>query len=420
MDGAAMDSVLKAKCEDLQRGSDRMSYISSHDSLVILKNSLGSTRVQYILRASPCASHPALVRFDELQRAILGRISNCELSDQHWMQANLPVRCGGLGIRSVALLAPSAFLASAAATLPTQTALLPVNFQPRDGFVEGVVGIWSAKYSCPTSDASRAVKQRSWDEASIQHALQCLLGSCSDDISKARLLAAQAPHSGVWLNAMPVSSCGLRLDDEAVRVAIGLRLGVNLCAPHGCPCGAMVDALGIHGLSCRRSAGRTSRHNTLNDIIFRACIRSGVPAYKEPTGLFLNDEKRTDGMLVPWKMGRCVPWDVTCPDTLAASHRQITAYASGAASERAAMLKHIKYQAIKAVHDFVPIAVETLGPINDEGMIFLRELGGRLSTASHDRRETSFLFQRVSVCMQRANAIAFRGSFSNLCEVTDD
>ena len=39
-------------------------------------------------------------------------------------------------------------------------------------------------------------------------------------------------------------------------------------------------------------------------------------------------------------MGRCVTWDVTRPDTLAASHRQITAYASGAASERAAMLKH--------------------------------------------------------------------------------
>ena len=29
MDGAAMDSVLKAKCEDLQRASDRMSYIIS-------------------------------------------------------------------------------------------------------------------------------------------------------------------------------------------------------------------------------------------------------------------------------------------------------------------------------------------------------------------------------------------------------
>ena len=127
------------------------------------------------------------------------------------------------------------------------------------------------------------------------------------------------------INAMPVSSCGLRLDNEAIRVAIGLRLGVNLCAPHACPCGAAVDALGIHGLSCRRSAGRFTRHSMLNDLLTRACIRSGVPAVKEPNGLFPSDEKRPDGVsLVPWRMGRCIAWDVTWPDTLAASHRLTT------------------------------------------------------------------------------------------------
>ena len=118
------------------------------------------------------------------------------------------------------------------------------------------------------------------------------MGSCSDDISKARLLAAQAPHSGDWLNALLVSSCGLRLDDEAVRVAIGLRLGVNLCAPHGCPCSALVDALGIHGLSCRGSAGRTSRHNMLNDIIFRACIRFGGPGFQGADRYVLERRKK--------------------------------------------------------------------------------------------------------------------------------
>ena len=79
-----------------------------------------------------------------------------------------------------------------------------------------------------------------WDEASIRVGLAILTERCSDDVSIARLLASQAPHNGDWLDAMPVSSCGLRFDNEAIRVAIGLRLVGNLCAPHVCPCVAQL------------------------------------------------------------------------------------------------------------------------------------------------------------------------------------
>ena len=111
-----MDKVLIEKCLDLKRASDRMALISSHDALVILKYSLGSTRMLYVLRASHCLSNPALIQFDDLQRtAIGGKIANCTLNDINCIQASLPVKYGGLGIRSVDVLAPSAFLASAAA-----------------------------------------------------------------------------------------------------------------------------------------------------------------------------------------------------------------------------------------------------------------------------------------------------------------
>ena len=53
------------------------------------------------------------------------------------------------------------------------------------------------------------------------------------------------------------------------------------------------------------------------------------------------------------------------------------------------------------------MAIETLGAINSEGTSFLEELGSSLSIAAHDTREATFLYQRVSVCIQRANAIAF-------------
>ena len=63
------------------------------------------------------------------------------------------------------------------------------------------------------------------------------------------------------LHALPISFCGLRSDDDAVRVAMGLRLGVRLCAPDPCPCGVNVDSEGTHtnGLACRRSADRTTQ-----------------------------------------------------------------------------------------------------------------------------------------------------------------
>ena len=60
-----------------------------------------------------------------------------------------------------------------------------------------------------------------------------------------------AKEAGAWLRALPVSSVGLRMDDDTVRVAVGLRLGTRVCGPHNCKhCETVVDELGRHALSC--------------------------------------------------------------------------------------------------------------------------------------------------------------------------
>ena len=62
-----------------------------------------------------------------------------------------------------------------------------------------------------------------------------------------RLLAGRCKETGAWLNAFPTTPCGLRMDDESVRVAIGLRLGAPIGHPHQCcHCGADVDELATH------------------------------------------------------------------------------------------------------------------------------------------------------------------------------
>ena len=60
---------------------------------------------------------------------------------------------------------------------------------------------------------------------------------------------------------------------------------------------------------------------------------------------------------------------------------------------------------------FVPVTLETLGAIARCSLDFLSEVGRRLSAATGDVRETAFLFQRISVALQRFNAVLVHKSF---------
>src|SRR6218665_516276 len=69
---------------------------------------------------------------------------------------------------------------------------------------------------------------------------------------------------------------------------------------------------------------------------------------------------------------------------------------------------------------FVPVAIETLGPINDKGLEFIADLGRHLTQATGEPRESSFFFQRLSITIQRFNAVAFSGSFVKPAIDTDE
>src|SRR5688572_25352750 len=145
--------------------------------------------------------------------------------------------------------------------------------------------------------------------------IAAVLSGAIDNHHRARVLAVSAPHAGDWLYALPISNCGLRLDDETIRVAVGLRLGINLCQPHPFSCGTLVDSRGTHGLSRKLSSGRMARHHHLNDLIWRTLQRAGIPSTKKPVGLSRSDGKRPEGLtLIPWQVGKNLIWNVTVAD----------------------------------------------------------------------------------------------------------
>jgi len=69
--------------------------------------------------------------------------------------------------------------------------------------------------------------------------------------------------------------------------------------------------------------------------------------------------------------------------------------------------------ALSGSYVFQPIALETLGPINESAVQFLNDLSHRITSISTDDKEAQFLYQRLSIALQRFNAILLHESFES-------
>jgi len=79
----------------------------------------------------------------------------------------------------------------------------------------------------------------------------------------------------------------------------------------------------------------------------------------------------------------------------------------------AASRKQAKYAALSGSHIFKLIALETLSPVNESAVQFLNDLGHRITSVSADDKEAQFLFQRLSIALQRFNAVLLHESFDS-------
>ncbi|XP_055347966.1 uncharacterized protein LOC129595079 [Paramacrobiotus metropolitanus] len=229
--------------------------------------------------------------------------------------------------------------------------------------------------------------------------------------SEARLRGVSSKENGAWLEALPAASLGNFLNDTTLRIAVGLRLGVPITTPHRCNCGEWVDSRGYHGLSCKKSRGRKSRHSCLNATLKRAFASAGIETELEPPGIFLANGKRPDGVtLVPWERGKMLTWDATCVCTVALSHIAATSKQAGAAAARAEQDKVEKYPDITPDYLFRAVGVETLGPLGPDASRMVTELGQMIREETGEIRAIEYLRQRFSIEIQRGNAASVMGT----------
>ena len=394
----------------IRRLCNRIRLLDRHTALFFLSKYVSAPRVQYLLRSSPAyLESTELGQIDNTVRLTLQEVCNVAITDEAWVQAALPLRHGGLGVRSVQALALPSYVSSLTASAPLVSSISPSTSTGSEpaALLPAVEQFMSANGIDTAPDRPAANFQKSWDDIVSTATVDGLI-SQSNQTHRARLAAAREPHTAAWLQATPIPSLGLHIDDETVRIAVALRLGLAICEPHQCKlCGQSVDRLGHHGLSCTKSAGRFPRHSALNDVLKRALSSAGVPSILEPVGLDRGDGRRPDGLTTfPFRCGRSLAWDATCVDTFAATHVVKCALEPGAAAAAAESRKRERYAGLSDRYIFTPVAVETTGVVGKEGIELFKDIGGRISAVTKDSRELSWLHQRISIAIIRGNSAA--------------
>ena len=110
-------------------------------------------------------------------------------------------------------LAVPAFVASAASTLSLQADILADCAVSDNNFLHSYLTRWSTQFG----DVPEVLptKQPFWDHSGVLADKALVEASLNSPHSRASFLAACSQHSGDWLFALSIASCGLKLDDES-------------------------------------------------------------------------------------------------------------------------------------------------------------------------------------------------------------
>ena len=144
---------------------------------------------------------------------------------------------------------------------------------------------------------------------------QSLYAAQPGDYHRNRLTVVREPHIGNKLNAIPITSCGLCLEDNAKRIARGLRLNAvceNLAIAYTVTwlISEMIMVCHVNGV-----LGKLWDATTQNELVCLALLLA-ESAINQRTWKFHTNGKRPDGLTsVLWHACELGVWNVGATET---------------------------------------------------------------------------------------------------------
>jgi hypothetical protein len=384
-------------------------------------------RYNYLSRTTPPElSRPHLRRADEAILGVLQELARLppNLSDVAKKQIHLPIRLGGLGLRSLGDVADAAFCAAVAEAMPAiaaalrrlrglrpdQRVQLPRGFFasfsevhaslinrgiPADDTIvptraEDAIGLYGGR-ALRRLQRYLTVVLESRQHAELLHSIQ------DQPADQARLLSASAKHSAAFLTVIP-SHQRFRLNDTDMRRAVSLRLGVSVTRDlqGRCQCGMLLrEAPPTHFLHCKKEGTWKMvhrRHGGVRDTLLRIGEEGRVPVDAEvelPAEVQPIDRDGKKKHLRPdLRMqlpdGQVVYLDTSIVDPTAPSRARRDPRALQAAEEVEGA-KEAKYREamVRLGSPLVPFVAETYGALGKQAIAFLQKLATQVADAQH-------------------------------------
>lgn len=420
--GTAMGSSSSQVDTVVDRAIRKVRLIASlpdpHVAFTLLRFCAGSTLVNHLMRSF--GPHPSFARLDNavvLAVQSIGSLPQFGTPEETLnviAQIHLPVRLGGLGLRSAGAHAAAAHISAVCASrlvapiiCPSHASLPPLDSDPRvqeclatsspTCLVLPPVALALARERLQHVELeakkrfqralSEIIDQSTLDSLSLTHAATARFKSCSASGAILSLPHPDDEPKDLWLPA------------EMFTMLLRYRLGLPVdTRAHPCTiCNGkhISDQYGNHSLSCMTGGNHTTIHNAMRNIISKLASYAGFSPRLEPT--IASTSKRGDILLrragETWNLV-----DVAVINPLGASNIAAAMNSVGGACHEYAKHKFKSYTALTAEAGWKlsPLVVDTLGAWDPDAIPLLRQIfdacGERFGVPRH-RRMTRYMRQ---------------------------